>query len=269
MQHNYTFMLILAPPLFFAVKMHELELAMKAQSYVYSALVAVCLCISLVGYYRDGSVPILELALGGVPSSYSEGYPVEVRSLRLPKSHSGGNASRTACSCPPLAVLIDGNTSKKDALTFVSSHTAVETVIPLPQLKKKIRFSQHKGLSYLDHRGLNRYYLCSPATTGAFAKIASSSKQCKERSFLDRKSPVVALVSSPGSGNTWLRLLLEQVTGVYTGSIYCDHSLKALFPGEHIGRLSTFYLWTHPSLYSYIYSVWVVYACTATAFVLY
>ena len=33
------------------------------------------------------------------------------------------------------------------------------------------------------------------------------------------------LASFPGSGNTWSRLLLEETTGVYTGSVYCDTQL--------------------------------------------
>ncbi|PIK58683.1 putative WSC domain-containing protein 2 [Apostichopus japonicus] len=36
---------------------------------------------------------------------------------------------------------------------------------------------------------------------------------------------VVALASLPGSGNTWLRYLIERVTGIYTGSIYNDRTL--------------------------------------------
>lgn len=39
--------------------------------------------------------------------------------------------------------------------------------------------------------------------------------------------PITALASFPGSGNTWLRYLLEQVTGVFTGSQDCDIVLKA------------------------------------------
>ena len=37
----------------------------------------------------------------------------------------------------------------------------------------------------------------------------------------------VALVSLPGSGNTWLRGLLERVSGVCTGSLFCDKTLHA------------------------------------------
>ena len=47
--------------------------------------------------------------------------------------------------------------------------------------------------------------------------------------------PLVALASFPGSGNTWVRYLIERATGIYTGSIYNDKDLfnKGLF------RLST------------------------------
>ena len=36
---------------------------------------------------------------------------------------------------------------------------------------------------------------------------------------------LVMLASFPGSGNTWVRLLLEDASGYYTGSVYSDGSL--------------------------------------------
>lgn len=36
----------------------------------------------------------------------------------------------------------------------------------------------------------------------------------------------IALASYPGSGNTWLCLTLEEATGVFTGSVYSDKSLR-------------------------------------------
>ncbi|XP_076804204.1 sialate:O-sulfotransferase 2-like [Clavelina lepadiformis] len=39
--------------------------------------------------------------------------------------------------------------------------------------------------------------------------------------------PLVALASAPGSGNSWLRYLLEVATGIYTGSVYSDQPLTA------------------------------------------
>ena len=42
----------------------------------------------------------------------------------------------------------------------------------------------------------------------------------------------VALASFPGSGNTWVRYLLQQSTGILTGSVYNDYEFKhGLFPG--------------------------------------
>ena len=162
--------------------------------------------------------------------------------------------SRVSCDCTA-----HNQTNGVDAsLQFVSSHTAEETLVPLSVLQKKTRFDTHDGLSFLDHRGLNRYYLCAPSTKGTFVKSASNSKQCKKRSFLDRQSPVVGLVSSPGSGNTWLRYLLEQATGVYTGSIYCDHSLKALFPGEHVGMPNKMYTQDVLFFHLMLHVQWVV-----------
>lgn len=44
--------------------------------------------------------------------------------------------------------------------------------------------------------------------------------------------PPPLLLSFPGSGNTWTRLLVEIATGIYTGDIYTDHSLKSVFAAE-------------------------------------
>jgi hypothetical protein len=46
--------------------------------------------------------------------------------------------------------------------------------------------------------------------------------------------PLVFLTSFPGSGNTWTRLLIEDVTGFYSGSVYFDQSL---FDGGFIGEI--------------------------------
>ncbi len=43
------------------------------------------------------------------------------------------------------------------------------------------------------------------------------------------------LMSYPGSGNTWVRGLLEQATGICTGAVYCDGNLKnGGFNGENL-----------------------------------
>ena len=65
--------------------------------------------------------------------------------------------------------------------------------------------------------------------------------------FLNRNErEAVALVSFPGSGNTWVRGLLEELTGVCTGAVYCDISLRAEgFSGEFIRSGSVLVVKTH------------------------
>lgn len=58
---------------------------------------------------------------------------------------------------------------------------------------------------------------------------------CRPMTYLAPHSghPATALASFPGAGNTWVRLLVQQMTGVWTGSIYSDGDLRANgFPAE-------------------------------------
>ena len=53
------------------------------------------------------------------------------------------------------------------------------------------------------------------------------------RAAIPQRDSIVALASFPGSGNTWLRYLLQQATGIITGSVYKDHALlRNGFPGK-------------------------------------
>ena len=63
---------------------------------------------------------------------------------------------------------------------------------------------------------------------------------------------VTALASFPGSGNTWLRYLLEQTTGVLTGSIYCDRGLKLYFNGEYVPTSNVLVVKTHSATSSFL-----------------
>ena len=60
--------------------------------------------------------------------------------------------------------------------------------------------------------------------------------------------PIVALGSFPGSGNSWVRQLLESATGVYTGSMYCDKSyVEEGMIGEGVTTNSVIVVKTHAS----------------------
>ena len=122
-------------------------------------------------------------------------------------------------------------------------------LIPLHKLKHKTTIEQvakAKGISYLDKVSLAHFYDCLPTKMAKILLEKSHEIQChKQRRFFQRKHPVVALASFQGSGNTWVRHLLEQSTGIYTGSIYCDTTLKAAFPGEHVCSANVLVVKTH------------------------
>jgi len=65
--------------------------------------------------------------------------------------------------------------------------------------------------------------------------VPSQFHNCKKMSFRDSGTPTL-LISFPGSGNSWVRQLLESTTGIYTGSNRdCDVDyIKAGMLGEGI-----------------------------------
>ncbi|XP_069160117.1 WSCD family member AAEL009094-like [Procambarus clarkii] len=69
---------------------------------------------------------------------------------------------------------------------------------------------------------------------------------CQALRWRDPPGPATALVSFPGSGNTWIRYLLQQVTGYYSGSVYKDYALmKNGFPAESVSNGSVVVVKTH------------------------
>eukprot|EP00931_Biecheleriopsis_adriatica_P082757 TRINITY_DN56214_c0_g1_i1.p1 TRINITY_DN56214_c0_g1~~TRINITY_DN56214_c0_g1_i1.p1 ORF type:complete len:520 (-),score=81.19 TRINITY_DN56214_c0_g1_i1:19-1446(-) len=64
--------------------------------------------------------------------------------------------------------------------------------------------------------------------------VFTSEKECR-----NARRKRYWLASFPGSGNTWLRKLLETATGIVTGSVYYDDHLRATeFLGEGVNRSS-------------------------------
>ncbi|XP_068623422.1 WSCD family member AAEL009094 [Battus philenor] len=92
--------------------------------------------------------------------------------------------------------------------------------------------SAYYGNNYMSHLGLRQ---------------APSVNWCKELRLRSPPLPyAVALVSYPGSGNTWLRYLLQQVTGIVTGSIYMDYGLRVHgFPAENVTDGTVLVVKTH------------------------
>ena len=113
------------------------------------------------------------------------------------------------------------------------------------------------GLHYLDKASKLRFFKCNPDYTrygykGPFKDYLNvkptdlgSCTKLADMHFING-TRVITLVSFPGSGNTWTRLLLEQVTGIFTGSIFCDEDLRSSgFFGEHIISSNVLAVKTH------------------------
>lgn len=120
----------------------------------------------------------------------------------------------------------------------------IQPLVPMSVLKTNMHFDSYDGLKYLSHASLSRFYQCQPSSTKT---LLSDIKWCSERRFRNQELPLVALVSFHGSGNTWLRYMLEQATGIFSGSIYCDSILKSVFPGESVASGNVIVIKTHHS----------------------
>ena len=61
--------------------------------------------------------------------------------------------------------------------------------------------------------------------------------------------PPIALASFPGSGNTWLRHMIEGATGIFTGSRYKDLQIQMF--GNLIKIIKTYSFYLNPFMAIY------------------
>ena len=95
-----------------------------------------------------------------------------------------------------------------------------------------------------------KYRQCKVHNSFYAKRLATIPARCVFRESKDHAP--VALVSVPGSGNTWVRGLLEKATGICTGSIYCDVPLREKgFAGEHVSNDNVLVVKTHTSDYQW------------------
>lgn len=207
-------------------------------------VIILCAVISFVDYWNNGSVPLLTLLSGG--AMYTR-----------PQISSNAGHLRTDCECS--CTEFQDNATYKDSTggdqdLYEDEEPEVKPagashlieVYPMKTLKQNVKLDEEKGLQYLDHPSLSRYYSCKLSKLRFFPPNHTQiEKLCKERTFLKKQSPLVALISFHGSGNTWVRHLVEQATGIFTGSIYCDPGLKVAFPGEFVAGGNVIVIKTH------------------------
>jgi hypothetical protein len=81
---------------------------------------------------------------------------------------------------------------------------------------------------------------------GIVSSTKSDNLEFNDKEQSEPSRPNAALASFPGSGNTWLRYLLQQATGILTGSVYKDYGLlKSGFPAESVANSSVLLVKTH------------------------
>lgn len=85
---------------------------------------------------------------------------------------------------------------------------------------------------YLSPNDMDAFDLCTKRSKAGQQHLLSN-QPCRFNDSTSRAP--VALASYPGSGNTWVRGLLQRATGVCTGSVYCDSWLRTHgFPAEGV-----------------------------------
>lgn len=90
--------------------------------------------------------------------------------------------------------------------------------------------------SYLVKEKVVEVTMSEEVTTTKASKLepaAISEDSCSVKSGDKGQFNIIPLLSLPGSGNTWVRYLIEQSTGFWTGSMYHDPVLGKTMPGEH------------------------------------
>lgn len=78
-----------------------------------------------------------------------------------------------------------------------------------------------------------------------------SKRRLKKVSNLTTAPVPPILYSFPGSGNTWVRLLIDYSTGVFSGSMYHDRALFDTLPGERHCNRKVSVIKAHPHLQTF------------------
>ena len=141
--------------------------------------------------------------------------------------------------------------------TTTTLNTPMDSDVKAPSWQHPVSIWSNKTLcsdnicsQYLSRDDKERYYSCQASTK---SRTTPKDGMCH---FIDGSHrPPVALVSFPGSGNTWVRGILEAATGICTGAMYCDASLCSQgFIGENLQSGSVLVVKTHGSAATWLES---------------
>ena len=170
-------------------------------------------------------VPIVLPLLRGLPDDMAKEYLGELNVVH-------GAVSRIL---EPLAAYLNGSLPLPEVCNLFENGT--EWIRSFPQLSPSgaLQFLQCSSVNFI----LNNYTKATYPHHGIYQEFYSNVTlhfhcvKFHEMHFLEQNASRlnVALSSFPGSGTTWLRYLIEQATGLFTGSLECDISLK------HVGHM--------------------------------
>ena len=128
----------------------------------------------------------------------------------------------------------------QSSVSYHESTTASST-------KQTTTTSKRKYPEFLNGRFRGRGGHPFPVGPMSPAEIRVTSSWCNGLKYRQGVGVKTALASFPGSGNTWVRYLLQQVSGIYTGSIYTDGSLQRRGFAEYKQDHSVLVVKTHES----------------------
>jgi len=115
----------------------------------------------------------------------------------------------------------DDDALRRDDKVLTAAESAVHlSRVHMPPVMREIL--KRSRLNLLTSISRKQFSQCAERVISHFPKDKEILyKKCHQMSF-QKSGLVVALASSPGSGNSWVRQLLESATGIYTGAVYCD-----------------------------------------------
>ena len=123
----------------------------------------------------------------------------------------------------------------------VTNRTSKLLEPPATRLNQKTECKSRICHEYLSKTDMGYFAFCWRKTNLTSEPNRSA---CKFLNATGR--PPIALASFSGSGNKWVRGLLQLATGVCTGGIYCDTKLRISgYPGESLRSGKTLVVKTH------------------------
>ncbi|CAH1802203.1 unnamed protein product [Owenia fusiformis] len=125
----------------------------------------------------------------------------------------------------------------KKYLTIQNNRSRVHIPWMFKTSEQKILYRILTNTTYIPNEPIKTKLIKNQAVfsnnTGGIDSCFQYKNDCQVLHYSNTTLPLTTLTSFPGSGNTWVRHLIQQLTGIYTGSVYYDKGLeKRGFPAE-------------------------------------